>query len=121
MTDPRRQLGEWGERRAEEFLRAQGYRVVERNWRCSAGEVDLIAWEGEYLVFVEVRTRRGRSYGTPEESVTSAKQAKLIALAQMYMQGHPQLRCNWRIDVVAVELWRTSKPRINLIRSAVMG
>jgi putative endonuclease len=121
MADPRRQLGDWGEERAAEFLRAQGYEIVERNWRCAAGELDLIAREGECLAFIEVRTRRGRSYGAPEESVTPAKQAKLIELAQTYMQEHPALECDWRIDVVAVELRRGALPRINLIRNAVMG
>jgi len=121
MSGPRRQLGNWGEERAAEFLRTQGYEIVERNWHCAAGELDLIAWEGECLAFIEVRTRRGRSYGAPEESVTLAKQAKLIELAQIYMQEHPELECDWRIDVVAVELQRASLPRINLIRNAVMG
>ena len=121
MSDPRRQLGHWGEERAAELLQSQGYRITQRNWRCTAGELDLIAWDGDCLVFVEVRTRRGRSYGTPEESVTPAKQAKLIELAQTYLQGHPDLECDWRIDVVAVELQSTSLPRINLIRSAVGG
>jgi len=120
MSDPRRQLGTWGEEQAARYLRTQGYEIVERNWRCAAGELDLIAWEKEQLVFVEVRTRRGRTYGTPEESVTQAKQAKLIELAQTYIQEHAELECAWRIDVVAVEL-RLGQPRINLIRHAVMG
>lgn len=120
MSDPRRQLGAWGEERAARFLRTQGYEIAERNWRCAVGELDLVAWEAGCLVFVEVRTRRGRSYGTPEESVTRAKQAKLTELAQIYMQEHPELECNWRIDVVALEL-RAGQPRINLIRNAVVG
>jgi putative endonuclease len=117
--DPRRQLGNWGEEQAARYLRAQGYEIIERNWRCAAGELDLIAWEREHLVFVEVRTRRGRTYGTPEESVTPTKQAKLIELAQTYMQKHPELECAWRIDVVAVEL-KGGRPRIDVIRHAVM-
>lgn len=120
MSDWRRRLGSWGEEKAAEFLRGQGYRIVERNWRCAIGELDLIAWDGECLAFVEVRTRRGRSYGTPEESITPAKRAKLIELAQAYLQEHPELDCNWRIDVVAVELGG-AQPRINLIRNAVIG
>lgn len=120
MCDPRRQLGNWGEERAARYLRTQGYEIIERNWRCTTGELDLIAWESKQLVFVEVRTRRGRLYGTPEESVTPTKQAKLIKLAQIYMQEHPELECAWRIDVVAVEL-RGSHSRMNLIRHAVMG
>jgi len=121
MTDPRRKLGDWGERRAAEFLQGQGYRIIERNWRCAAGEVDVIAWDGTCLAFIEVRTRRNRRYGTPEESVTLAKQVKLIALAQTYLQRHPELECEWRIDVVAVELRSPLPPRIHLIRNAVMG
>jgi putative endonuclease len=120
MSDPRRQLGSWGEERASQFLRTQGYEIVERNWRCATGELDIVAWEGECLAFVEVRTRRGRNYGTPEESVTQVKQTKLIQLAQIYMQEHPELECAWRIDVVAVEL-KGGQPRIDLIRHAVMG
>jgi len=121
MSDLRQQLGNWGEERAAKFLRARGYNIIERNWRCAVGELDLIAWEGECLVFIEVRTRRSRRYGTPEESVTPAKQARLIELAHIYLQEHPELEGDWRIDVVAVELRRGLLPRINLIRSAVMG
>ncbi len=120
MADPRRQLGNWGEGRAAEFLRAQGYEIAERNWRCAAGELDLIAWEEECLVFIEVRTRRSQDYGTPQESVTPAKQAKLIQLAQTYIQQHPELECTWRIDVVGVEV-EGSRSRITLIRNAVEG
>ena len=105
--------------RAAEYLRGLGYELVEQNWRCAAGELDLIAWEGGCLAFVEVRTRRGRRYGLPEESITSAKQAKLIELGQTYLQEHPELDCDWRIDVVAVELRDNGPPRINLIRNAV--
>ena len=121
MSDPRRQLGKWGEERAAEFLQTTGYEIAERNWRCAAGELDLIAWDGECLAFIEVRTRRGRGHGTPEESVTPAKRAKLIELAQTYLLEHPELEADWRIDVVAVEVRSTSPPRINLIRNAVTG
>jgi putative endonuclease len=121
MSDPRRQLGRWGEQRAGEFLQTQGYQILERNWRCASGEIDLVAWEGECLAFVEIRTRRSRHYGAPEESITPAKRARLIVLAQTYMQAHPELACDWRIDVVAVELRRASPVRIHLIRNAVTG
>ena len=84
-------------------MEERGYVVRERNWRCPAGEIDIVAQDGDCLAFVEVRTRRGRKYGTPEESVTPAKQAKLVELAQTYLQEH----CwdgDWRIDVAAVEM-----------------
>jgi putative endonuclease len=121
MPDPRQQLGDWGEKRAANYLQAHGYEIIERNWRCGAGEIDLVAREGEWLAFVEVRTRRGRGFGLPEESITSGKRARLIELAQTYIQAHPELDCDWRIDVVAVELRHMSRPRIHLIRNAVTG
>ncbi len=101
----RRGLGRRGEDLAARYLVARGYELVARNWRCEVGELDLVVRDGDCLAFVEVRTRRGEMLGSPEESVTSAKQARLIALAEAYVQA-----CNWsgdwRIDVVAVEIDR---------------
>ena len=100
-------------------LRQQGYVVRERNWRCSVGEIDIVAEDSGCLVFVEVRTRRGREFGTPEESVTPAKQAKLVELAQTYLQEH-DWDGDWRIDVVAVEMSSDGKLlRVELIKNAV--
>jgi putative endonuclease len=94
-------LGRYGEELAARHLLARGYEIVDRNWRCQAGELDLVARDGECLVFVEVRARRGQALGTPEESVTAAKQARLAALADAYVQDQ-----NWagdyRIDMVAI-------------------
>ena len=66
---------------AGRFLQEKGYRLLDANYRCRWGEVDIVAQEGDELVFVEVRTRRGVEYGTPEESVTAAKSRRLIATA----------------------------------------
>ena len=120
MVDLRRTLGSWGEERASQFLLNEGYEIIERNWRCAEGEMDIVAREGDCLAFVEVRTRRGRNYGTPEESVTRAKQMKLAELAQIYLQEHPEWEGPWRIDVVAVEL-TGGQPRLRLVRHAVEG
>ena len=73
MTQQRRRLGQRGEQLAAERLAAMGYEIVERNYRCKAGEIDLVARQGGGWVFVEVRTRRGDRFGTPEESVTARK------------------------------------------------
>ena len=81
MTTPRIRLGNWGEGVAGRFLQEKGYRLLDANYRCRWGEVDIVAQEGDELVFVEVRTRRGAEYGTPEESVTAAKSRRLIATA----------------------------------------
>jgi putative endonuclease len=113
-------LGDLGERLAAEFLRKRGYVIIERNYRCSVGEIDLVARDGDELVFVEVRTRRGQVLGSPEESVTAAKQRKLIEVAETYRQEHQSLPESWRIDVVAVQLSPAGKlERIDLIRNAV--
>ncbi|MFC2030423.1 YraN family protein [Chloroflexota bacterium] len=101
--DGRRGLGRCGEQLAAEHLEAKGYRILARNWRVQAGELDLVAVDGTTLAVVEVRTRRGRSMGSPEESITSAKQARLIDLSEAYVQ-ETDWRGHWRIDVVAVEM-----------------
>jgi putative endonuclease len=120
IGDYKRRLGQRGEDIAVAYLRRQGYLVLDRNWRCPAGELDVVAREGETLAFVEVRTRRGERFGTPEESITPAKGAKLVELAQTYLQEKGLTDQNWRIDVVAVELEQGDKvKRVNLIRNAV--
>jgi putative endonuclease len=119
MKGARRKLGRRGEELAAARLEERGYVVRERNWRCSVGEIDIVAEHGDCLAFVEVRTRRGRKYGTPEESVTPAKQAKLVELAQTYLQEH-RWDGDWRIDVVAVEMTSGGKLlRVELIKNAV--
>lgn len=103
MTDRRRATGRRGEALAAGHLVELGMRVCETNWRCPIGEVDIVARDGDWLVLVEVRTRRGTRFGRPEESIGRVKQDKLVALGQYYAQvtGWPG---PWRIDVVAVEL-----------------
>ena len=104
MTTHRIRLGKWGEGVAGRFLQEKGYVLLETNYRCRWGEVDIVAQEGEELVFVEVRTRRGVEFGTPEESVTAAKARKLIATAQEFLQEHDQVNAGWRIDLIAIRL-----------------
>lgn len=104
MADTRRGLGAFGEQVAAAFLLRRGWAEVARNWRSAAGEIDLVMRDGATLVFVEVRTRRGQP-GLAEESVGRAKQARLIALAQTYLNDHDlSLDDPWRIDVVAVQV-----------------
>ena len=120
MTDPRRALGKLGETPAARELVRRGYRIVERNWLCSIGEIDIVAEKDGQLVIVEVRTRRGDERGTPQESITPAKQARLIELALTYVQEHEPGDRDWRIDVVAVELSpRGQLLRIDVIENAI--
>ena len=119
--NPRQRLGRLGEDLAARHLSAQGYEIVDRNWRCREGELDIVARDGECLAMVEVRTRRGRALGSPEESITPAKQQRLIVLADAYVMAH-DWSGDWRIDVVAIEMDRRGKLlRIDHYENAVSG
>jgi len=122
MKGARKQLGDVGEEIAARELIRRGYTVRERNWRCPEGELDIIAEQGESLVFVEVRARRGDRFGTPEESITLAKRAHLIAAAQAYLQAQSLQDRDWRIDVVAVAMSdRGQLQRVDVIENAIEG
>jgi putative endonuclease len=100
----RRRLGDFGERVAASHLEAKGYTILERNWAVREGEIDLIASRGNNLVFVEVRSKRGGNFGTPEESITGRKAEHVRAAAAAYVQQHPDAPVNQRIDAVVIEL-----------------
>lgn len=115
-------LGRRGEDLAAARLTELGYTLVGRNYRCAHGELDLIARLGDVWVFVEVRTRRGSRFGTPEESITPRKQAHLIAAAQHYLQAHALAEVPWRIDAVAIAVGPGGQvDRIDVIENAVSG
>jgi putative endonuclease len=118
----RKKLGNWGEQVAATRLEADGYRIVARNWRCAKGEIDLVAQAGDgLLVFVEVKTRRGRSMGLPEEALTLHKSRQLVQLAEIYLGEH-DLDVEWRLDLMAVELDHSGKLlRCEHIQDAVLG
>ena len=116
----RRETGILGERLAKDFLQKRGYHIVETNYRCPEGEIDIIAKHEDYLVFIEVRTKKSLKFGTPEESITPAKKERMRAAAFHYQQTHDDLPPLWRIDVVAIELDPKGKLlRIELIENAV--
>lgn len=119
MADPRIVIGQRGEAAAQEFLERQGYTILDTNYRCPWGEVDIVASQGDVLVFVEVRARRGSAMGGPEESVTTTKGRRLIMTAQHYLQSHPGFP-DWRIDLVAVRMDRQGRVlRVSLVENAV--
>ncbi len=117
----RKNLGDSGERVAGLYLEEHGCRILAHNVRTREGEIDLIAEDADGLAFVEVKTRRGTAYGSPEEAVTPRKQLQLVRLADAFMaQEEVFAGRTWRIDVVAIELDRTGKVvRINHIKNAV--
>ncbi len=100
----RRNTGILGEKLAQDLLKKRGYRIVETNYRCSRGEIDIIAKHRDFLVFVEVRSKKSLKFGTPEESITQAKKRRIKAAAFHYLRTHEKLPPQWRIDVVAMEL-----------------
>ena len=88
---------------AEHFLKEKGYVVVEKNFNTRYGEIDLVCRKGDRFIFVEVKTRANRKYGTPEESVTKHKQGRLIRTAQIYLAQKHLEDAGWQIDVLAIE------------------
>jgi putative endonuclease len=100
--DPRRVLGAYGEQLAARYLEDRGLQVLDRNWRCAHGEVDLVARDGDCLVFCEVKTRRSERFGAPVEAVTRHKETRLRRLASAWLQEHEVRGGRVRIDVIGV-------------------
>ena len=105
MTTQRTKLGTAGEDHVRRHLERLGWRFVEANWRCRVGEIDLVFLDGEELVLVEVKTRRGASAGSAVEAVSRTKAAKLMKAAEWYVDTHASHSGRvWRIDVAALQL-----------------
>lgn len=115
----KRWLGDRGERLAVRFLRRQGFRILHRQYAGKSGEIDLVARDGETIVFVEVKTRKSDAAGHPAEAVTPAKQKQLTKLALAYLKRYNLLEHPARFDVVAI-LWPDDggRPEITHYRNA---
>jgi putative endonuclease len=96
------------------LMRGAGLRILARNWRCRVGEIDLVAADGDTLVFAEVRLRRGAAFGGAAESITAGKRARLVAAARHYLAGRPPVAC--RFDVLLLDA--LSPARVRWIRDA---
>lgn len=96
------ELGRWGEQLAAEHLAADGIRVIERNWRCRIGELDIIGRDGDTIVFCEVKTRRGTRLGGPEQAVTARKATRLRRLSGQWLATHRPGARQVRLDVLTV-------------------
>jgi putative endonuclease len=104
VTRDRLRCGQEGETEAAAFLRARGFTILARNVRSHAGEIDLVALDGDVLVFCEIRTRRSRAQGSALESVTPAKQRQVVRVAEYFLARHPRLASRpIRFDVVAID------------------
>ena len=118
MTRERQAVGAYGEGVAARHLQERGLEVLERNWRCPHGEVDLILREGDDVVFCEVKTRRGTAFGSPAEAIGHRKVARLRRMAPYWLQVtgvHPR---EVRFDVVEVWPQRRGAPRVEHTRAA---
>jgi putative endonuclease len=110
-------VGAFGEAAALLFYRSRGFDLLERNWRCPAGEVDLILCRDDLVVFCEVKTRRSSTLGGGYEAVTLRKQHKLRALAEIYLRRWPAA-CSIRFDVASVHLSANDRPSVELFEDA---
>ena len=119
MPNTKIELGKRGENLAAEFLIARGFSIIARNVRTPYGELDLVGFQPETLVIFEVKTRRTDTYGFPEDAISTTKRAHLMASAQAFIQDHPELPGNWRIDVIAINLRPDKKPEIEWFENAV--
>jgi putative endonuclease len=121
MKDTSKALGSRGEDLAVQYLKKKGFKVIERNYHCSAGEIDLIAREKNTLVFVEIKTRSSSEFGLPQEAVDRFKQRKMIEAARTYLaERHMTEDIPARFDVVAIHLMPAG-PQIELIKDAFQG
>ena len=110
--------GRLGEDLAAAHLIGQGLIVLERNWRCDAGELDIVAREGDALVICEVKTRRGLNYGSPLESITYRKLTTLRKLAGRWLQAHQLRPAAIRIDIISVLFDQNTAPTVDNVRGA---
>ena len=117
MGDGRKSVGKAGEDLAERYLKRQGYAIVERNYRCPLGEIDLIALNKRVVVFVEVKTRRVDTSGAPLESVNAVKQRRLKRAALHYLNKHRLHDRDVQFDVVGISL-RSDPPAVQHVRHA---
>lgn len=119
MGGERRTTGDAGEALAARWYEASGYRVLDRNWRCREGELDLVLGSAGVVVFCEVKTRRGERFGQPFEAVTAAKQRRIRGLALRWLADHPDARAaELRFDVASVRMSRDSRAVVDVIEAA---
>jgi putative endonuclease len=122
MRTARQALGDAGEHHARRQLEAAGYTCLAEQWRCPAGELDLVMRHGDDLVFVEVKVRR-RGLLEAEQAVTAAQQRRLLMAAQEFLIAHPELQeLTWRIDLLGITLDREGRvSRVSHLENAITG
>jgi len=112
-------IGNYGENLAREYIEKKGYIILEENFLCKLGEIDIIAKDNNYICFIEVKTRSSKRYGTPLESITNAKKRKLYKTAQYYICLKNIHKSYFRFDAIEVTLISSGEPpNITLIKNA---
>lgn len=114
-----KKIGDIGEEKATEHLRKIGYKILDRNYRCRFGEIDIIAKYNDYIVFIEVKTRRGEGYGRPIEAINSAKLNRILKTVNFYLAEKRMFDSNIRIDAIEVLLSNLKEIRLNHIENIV--
>lgn len=117
----KQEIGNNGEKLACSALKKKGYHIIEKNYRCRYGEIDIIARQKDCLVFIEVRSKSTAAFGLPEESITAQKRQRIVSAALDYYNSRENLLADWRIDFVAIEFDETGKKatRIEIIENAI--
>lgn len=100
--DPRKSLGEMGEKKAAAYLERKGYTIIEQNYKCKIGELDIIAMDRETLVAIEVKTRRSLSHGLPCEAITNTKKRHIVRTLNYYILSNNLSRFNLRVDCIEI-------------------
>ena len=114
-----RSVGQQGETLAEEFLRAQGYQILRRNYRNKIGEIDLVARDGNCICFVEVKLRKQSRFGQPQDAIVFSKKRKLYLMALCFLkETFGSVDKKSRFDVVTIQQDTDTKPRLSLIKNA---
>ena len=120
MPDDKKLLGAFGEDAVCRYLRRRGYKILDRNYSCRLGELDIVAGKGRFVAFVEVKLRKNADFGAPAEFVTAAKQRRVILTAERWLQQHPT-RLQPRFDVAEVyapDGLNTKRPEIHYMEDA---
>ncbi|GAA4625542.1 YraN family protein [Cellulomonas oligotrophica] len=112
-------VGRYGEDVATAWVQRAGWQVLDRNWRCADGELDLVALDGDELVAVEVKTRRSATFGSPAEAVTARKLARLRRLTARWLREHDVRPASVRVDVLAIVLPRAGRAQVEHLAGVV--
>jgi putative endonuclease len=118
VPNPKRESGQRGEQIAAAYLQQRGYVILTTNWRCTRGEIDIVARKGETLVFVEVRARK-QGIDSAFESVGARKQQRMVAAAQVYLSDYHLEEALWQVDIIAVSLPYNAPPAVEHVENAL--